>query len=160
MTDMTDMKPELHERKWEIDSHCYVIRLAHEYWKETGDASVFGDLWLNSIKLTLQTFKEQQKKDGHGPYVFQRKTERQLDTMSNGGKGHPVNPVGLIASAFRPSDDATTFQFLIPSNFFAVTSLRRNMLHSTTRNTEQFTLTRLMVLEISFLWTMPMCQVY
>lgn len=125
MTDMTDMKPELHERKWEIDSHCYVIRLAHEYWKETGDASVFGDLWLNSIKLTLQTFKEQQKKDGHGPYVFQRKTERQLDTMSNGGKGHPVNPVGLIASAFRPSDDATTFQFLIPSNFFAVTSLRK-----------------------------------
>lgn len=125
MTDMTDMKLELHERKWEIDSHCYVIRLAHEYWKTTGDASVFGDKWLNSIKLTLQTFKEQQKKDGHGPYVFQRKTERQLDTMSNNGKGNPVNPVGLIASAFRPSDDATTFQFLIPSNFFAVTSLRK-----------------------------------
>ena len=32
---------------------------------------------------------------------------------------------GLIASAFRPSDDATTFQFLVPSNFFAVTSLRK-----------------------------------
>jgi len=26
---------------------------------------------------------------------------------------------------FRPSDDATTFQFLVPSNFFAVTSLRK-----------------------------------
>ena len=23
MTDLTDMKPELHERKWEIDSLCY-----------------------------------------------------------------------------------------------------------------------------------------
>ena len=33
--------------------------------------------------------------------------------------------MGLIASAFRPSDDATTFMFLIPSNFFAVTSLRK-----------------------------------
>src|SRR5690606_24632029 len=59
------------------------------------------------------------------PYTFMRKTERQLDTMSNNGMGNPVKPVGLIASAFRPSDDATTFQFLIPSSFFAVTSLRK-----------------------------------
>ena len=33
--------------------------------------------------------------------------------------------VGLIVSAFRPSDDATTFGFLVPSNFMAVTSLRK-----------------------------------
>ncbi len=32
---------------------------------------------------------------------------------------------GLIVSSFRPSDDATTFQFLVPSNLFAVTSLRQ-----------------------------------
>ena len=31
----------------------------------------------------------------------------------------------MIASAFRPSDDATTFEFLVPSNFFAVQSLRQ-----------------------------------
>ncbi|MBN2485987.1 MAG: glycoside hydrolase family 125 protein [Bacteroidales bacterium] len=125
MSDLTDMKPELHERKWEIDSLCYPIRLAYEYWKITGDASIFNENWLKAVELILQTFKEQQKKEGHGPYTFQRKTERQLDTMSNNGKGNPVKPVGLIASAFRPSDDATTFQFLIPSNFFAVTSLRK-----------------------------------
>lgn len=125
MSDMTDMKLELHERKWEIDSLCYPIRLAYHYWKTTGDASIFDKEWLQAIQLVLQTFHEQQRKNGNGPYKFQRKTERQLDTMNNDGWGNPVNPVGLIASAFRPSDDATTFQFLVPSNFFAVTSLRK-----------------------------------
>ena len=126
MSDLTDMKPELHERKWEIDSLCYPIRLAYHYWKTTGDASVFSDEWLQAIANVLKTFKEQQRKDdAKGPYRFQRKTERALDTMTNDGWGNPVKPVGLIASAFRPSDDATTFQFLVPSNFFAVTSLRK-----------------------------------
>jgi len=125
MGDKTDMKLALHERKWEIDSLCYPLRLAYEYWKKTGDAGIFEDEWLLAIQNILKTFKEQQKKDGLGSYTFQRRTERQLDTMSNNGKGNPVKPVGLIASAFRPSDDATTFQFLIPSNFFAVTSLRK-----------------------------------
>ncbi|WP_372652497.1 glycoside hydrolase family 125 protein, partial [Draconibacterium sp.] len=36
MSDMTDMKPGLHERKWEIDSLCYTVRLAYNYWKTTG----------------------------------------------------------------------------------------------------------------------------
>ena len=125
MSDITDMNPNVHERKWEIDSHCYPIRLAYGYWKETGDTSVFGEVWIQAIKNILKTFKEQQRKDGVGPYYFMRKTERQLDTKCCNGYGNPVNPVGLIVSSFRPSDDATTFDFLVPSNFFAVTSLRK-----------------------------------
>lgn len=125
MTDLTDMKPELHERKWEIDSLCYPIRLAYQYWKITGDASIFSDEWLRAIASVLKTFHEQQRKDGVGPYKFQRKTERALDTVNNNGLGAPVKPVGLIVSTFRPSDDATTLQFLVPSNFFAVSSLRK-----------------------------------
>lgn len=125
MSDMTDMKPELHERKWEIDSLCYPLRLAFQYWKETGDASIFDNEWIQAIIRILKTFKEQQRKDGVGPYRFQRQTERAFDTLSNDGLGTPVKPVGLIVSAFRPSDDATTLQFLVPSNFFAVSSLRK-----------------------------------
>lgn len=124
-SDMTDMKKELHERKWEIDSLCYPIRLAYHYWKVTGDTSIFDEIWTEAIANVLKTFKEQQRKDGIGPYKFQRRTERQLDTLNNNGNGAPVNPVGLIVSSFRPSDDATTLQFLVPSNFFAVTSLRK-----------------------------------
>lgn len=124
-TDMTDMKDELHERKWEIDSLCYPIRLAFEYWKVTGDASVFDTVWLEAIQNILKTFRDQQRKESKGSYRFMRRTERQFDTMSNDGWGAPVKPVGLIASAFRPSDDATVFLFLVPSNFFAVKSLRQ-----------------------------------
>ncbi len=124
--DLTTMKPELHERKWEIDSLCYPLRLAYQYWLVTGDESIFDEQWLQAIEAILKTFREQQRKDGHGPYRFQRRTERASDTQINDGKGAPVKPVGLIASAFRPSDDATTLQFLVPSNFMAVTSLRKS----------------------------------
>ncbi len=124
-SDNTDMKPELHERKWEIDSLCYVIRLAYEYWKVTGDDSVFDETWLKAVNNILTTFIQQQRKDGVGPYRFTRKTDRSTDTLNNNGLGAPVNPVGLIVSCFRPSDDATTLQFLVPSNLFAVTSLRK-----------------------------------
>lgn len=124
-SDMTDMKPGVHERKWEIDSHCYPIRLAYEYWKISGDSSIFSDLWIRTMENVLKTFREQQRKDGVGPYTFMRHTSRSFDSLSNNGNGTPVNPVGLIVSSFRPSDDATTLQFLVPSNFFAVTSLRK-----------------------------------
>ncbi|HJD93140.1 glycoside hydrolase family 125 protein [Bacteroides coprosuis] len=124
-SDNTKMLPGVHERKWEIDSHCYPIRLAYDYWKNTGDTSVFQEEWLLAITNILKTFKEQQRKDGVGPYTFLRETDRSFDTLSNNGNGTPVNPVGLIVSSFRPSDDATTLQFLVPSNFFAVTSLRK-----------------------------------
>ncbi|MCQ2196188.1 MAG: glycoside hydrolase family 125 protein [Bacteroidaceae bacterium] len=124
MSDLTEMTPELHERKWEIDSPCYVIRLAYEYWKQTGDTGVFGEAWIEAISHILNTFRDQQRLNGHGNYRFQRRTERATDTMINDGYGAPVKPIGLIASAFRPSDDATTFPYLVPSNFMAVTQLR------------------------------------
>lgn len=124
-SDITEMIPEVHERKWELDSHCYPIRLAYEYWKTTGDTAVFDEVWLKTIETVLNTMVEQQRKDGTTPYTFMRKTERAFDTLSNNGLGAPVKPCGLIVSSFRPSDDATTLQFLVPSNFFAVTSLRK-----------------------------------
>ena len=39
----TQQSPWVFERKWEIDSHCYPVRLAYHYWKVTGDTSVFDD---------------------------------------------------------------------------------------------------------------------
>lgn len=122
--DSTQMKPGIHERKWEIDSLCYVMRLSYNYWKITGDSSVFDSDWKKAMLLILQTFKEQQRKDSKGPYEFQRSNGNPLDTQFAGGYGNPTKKVGLIHSMFRPSDDATFYPFLISSNMFAVVSLR------------------------------------
>ena len=123
--DLTEMKPDLHERKWEVDSLCYPIRLAHAYWTTTGDTAPFDEEWGAAMELVLRTFREQQRKEGPGPYKFQRVTGWQTDTVAGAGYGNPVRPVGLIVSIFRPSDDATTFPFLVPSNHFAVVSLKQ-----------------------------------
>jgi len=123
-SDLTDMKPGVHERKWEIDSLCYAIRLSHGYWKETGATSIFTADWDKAMELVIQTFKEQQRILDDGPYHFQRKTEKSTDTLPMSGYGYPTNPNGLICSMFRPSDDATVFPYLIPSNIFAINALQ------------------------------------
>src|SRR5206468_1410658 len=122
-SDSTDMKAGIHERKWEIDSLCYPIRLSHGYFTETSDTTPFDGEWVEAMKAVVKTFRTQQRKDGEGPYSFQRKTSWATDGVPMGGFGYPTKKVGLIHSMFRPSDDATIFPFLIPSNLFAVSSL-------------------------------------
>jgi hypothetical protein len=123
--DLTDMKPGIHERKWEIDSLCYPVRLSYHYWKKTGDTKPFQQQWKQAMQLVVKTFKEQQRKQGKGPYKFERRTSWATDGVPLGGYGYPAKPVGLIFSMFRPSDDATIYPFLIPANFFAVVSLKQ-----------------------------------
>ncbi len=121
--DRTKMRKGVHERKWEIDSLCYPIRLAYGYWKTTNDNTIFDPNWAAAMNLVVKTFREQQRMDGNGPYSFQRMTEVSTDTVPMSGYGYPVKPNGLICSAFRPSDDATVYSYLIPSNYFAQASL-------------------------------------
>lgn len=124
-TDHTDMKPQLHERKWEIDSLCYPVRLSYNLWKQTGDKSIFTDEWLLAANNIYKTFAEQQRLTGKGPYRFGRTTAWSTDTVPGNGYGNNTKPNGLIHSIFRPSDDATVYPYLIPANFFAVVSLKQ-----------------------------------
>lgn len=121
--DDTTMVPGVAERKWEVDSLCHVVRLAHGYWRNTGDGAPFDATWKASAWKIVETFREQQRKDGHGPYKFQRSSRTPTDTLPLGGYGNPARPNGLIFSMFRPSDDACSYPLFIPANLFAVQAL-------------------------------------
>ena len=123
--DLTAMRPELHERKYELDSLCYPIRLAHGYWRATGDGAVFDETWEAAARLILRTCREQQRLTSRGPYLFQRVTSVPYDSVPLGGYGNPTRPNGMVHSMFRPSDDACTYPLLVPSNLFAVRALRQ-----------------------------------
>ena len=121
--DRTEMKPGVAERKWEVDSLCYVLRLAYDYWQASGDIEPFDATWAEAAKTIVATFKAQQRRSDPGPYRFQRRSDQPTETTL-AGIGVPTRKTGLIHSAFRPSDDACTFPCNIPGNLFAVATLR------------------------------------
>jgi hypothetical protein len=125
VNDQTEHRAGVGERKWEVDSLCYPIRLAHGYWRETGDTRPFDAQWKEAAWTIVRTFRVQQRKTEPGPYSFQRTSAASTETCALSGWGNPARPVGMIFSMFRPSDDACIFPLLVPANLFAVVSLRQ-----------------------------------
>lgn len=123
--DLTDMKPGVYERKWAVDSLCYFVRLSYHFWKLSGETNCFDGKWEKAVERIFNTFVEQQRKKSRGSYTFGRVTHNKTDTVAGEGYGNPINPIGMICSIFRPSDDAAIFPFIISSNYFAVLSLRQ-----------------------------------
>lgn len=123
--DRTAMRSGVAERKWEIDSLCYPVRLAYGFWKTTGSHAPFDEHWMRAAQRIVTTFREQQRIDSQGPYHFERSTPKPSDTLPLNGYGNPVKPIGLICSGFRPSDDACVYPFFVPANLFAALTLER-----------------------------------
>jgi meiotically up-regulated gene 157 (Mug157) protein len=125
LDDKTEMKPGVAERKWEVDSLCYPIRLAHGYWSHTSDVKPFDAQWRAAAWKIIETFREQQRYTGKGPYSFTRNTSIPTDTVPLNGFGNPARSVGMIFSMFRPSDDACIYPLFVPANLFAIRSLEQ-----------------------------------
>ena len=111
--------PIVWERKYEIDSLCYPIRLTYLYWKATGDKSVLGEDFVKSAKITVDLWRTEQHHFEKSPYRFTRKKAPEKDTLGNNGMGNPVEYTGMTWSGFRPSDDSCRYGYLVASNMFA-----------------------------------------
>jgi meiotically up-regulated gene 157 (Mug157) protein len=122
--DKTAMSGWIWERKYEIDSLCYPIQLAYLYWKNTGETGHFTSDFDQAIRLILKTWRTEQYHMEQSDYTFERDNCPATDTLIRHGKGSEVAYTGMTWSGFRPSDDACTFGYLVPSNMFAVVVLK------------------------------------
>ncbi|WP_192987346.1 glycoside hydrolase family 125 protein [Carnobacterium mobile] len=120
--DHTEMNPWIWERKYEIDSLCYPIQLSYLLYKETGRTDQFNETFKEAVKKILALWKVEQNHE-NSPYNFERDTWREEDTLVNDGKGSPIGVTGMTWSGFRPSDDRCIYNYLVPSNMFAVVVL-------------------------------------
>lgn len=122
------------ECKWELDSLASFLTLSNEYIFNSNDYSLFNDNdFIDALKTIVKILRRESSPtfDENGRvlpfyYSFRRETNIGSETLSLSGTGNPVNfETGLIRSAFRPSDDACIFQFLIPSNIQMMIELKK-----------------------------------
>ena len=122
--DDPNQNPWVWERKFEVDSLCYPLQLAYLLWKNTGCTTQFEGDFQAGVEKILEVFTTEQYHEEKSNYRFNRNNGYYRDTLSRDGKGALVKSgTGLIWSGFRPSDDACTYGYLIPSNMFAVVAL-------------------------------------
>ena len=116
---------EVFECKFELDSLAAFLQLSTDYFESTHDLAFFSSFqWIPAIQsllstakaMTLPTYDPETGAVLPTAYSFSRQTTRATETLANDGLGSPVAAVGMVRSAFRPSDDATVWGFLVPAN--------------------------------------------
>lgn len=122
------------ECKWEVDSLAHFLALGNQFHKSTGSKAYLRDRYYTALATLLEVLEEQSKpifdpetgKFQRPEYTFKRTTNSATETLNLGGVGNPLaNGTGLIRSSFRPSDDASILQFLIPANAQISVELRK-----------------------------------
>lgn len=122
------------ECKYELDSLAHFLSLSNQFYKNTGSTAFLTRRWYKALESLLKvldqqskpTFNEEDYSFERQTYRFQRNTNTGTETLNLAGNGNPLNwGTGLVRSAFRPSDDASTFGFFIPANAMMAVELKR-----------------------------------
>ena len=121
--DATEMRPGVHERKWEPDSLSAFCRLSAGYWHASRSLRPFDPAWRAALGAVLRTLRTEQRLDGAGPYRFHRPDGDPTDVVPNNGLGAPTRPNGMVHGAFRPSDDASDLPLNVPINLALAAAL-------------------------------------
>ena len=121
--DETEMRPGVHERKWEPDSLLAFLRLSAGYANASRSRRPFDAEWKGALELALATLRVEQRLDAGSPYRFHRPDGDPTDDVPNDGQGAPSRPNGMVHGAFRPSDDASALPLNVPVNLALATAL-------------------------------------
>ncbi|KIV87864.1 hypothetical protein PV11_03382 [Exophiala sideris] len=122
------------ECKYELDSLAAFLSLTNQYHASTGSTAFLTDRWYKALEALVHVLHEQSRptfNEDFGAYernefTWNRWTRIGTETLALEGTGNPLgNGTGLVRSAFRPSDDATIFGYLIPANAMMSVELAR-----------------------------------
>jgi meiotically up-regulated gene 157 (Mug157) protein len=120
--DFPDQSPWVFERKFELDSWASVLYLARMITEKYGRTDHIDASFKEALSVMLRLAKLEQHHDPES-YIFKRNNEVPHDSLSHDGRGAPIAYTGMVYSAFRPSDDACVYGYLVPSNLFFLNEL-------------------------------------
>ena len=104
------------ERKWEVDSLAYPVVLAWAYDDAFHDRDLFTPALHRAIARIVATYDCETRHASCSQYRVPARSGPPTRAAASG--------IGLIWSAFRPSDDPTRYGYNVPGQMFATTALR------------------------------------
>ena len=122
--DFPNQSPWVFERKFELDSWASVLYLARMITEKYGRTDHIDSSFKKALSVMLELAKREQHHDPES-YIFKRNNEVPHDSLSHDGRGAPTAYTGMVYSAFRPSDDACMYGYLVPSNLFFLNELEQ-----------------------------------
>lgn len=123
-SDETKMSSFTWERKFELDSLCFPIKLSCTYLELTNDYFLCDNTFYEALKTIVLTFYKEQDHLNRSDYSFRRVKKNGTVKDTSVLNNNLNSKCGLIYSAFRPSDDIQTYAYNIPENFFVLSTLK------------------------------------